>query len=346
MRIVVASSFVPFVAGGGRFIVDWLVERLRTQGHRVEKIYLPFLDDPSSMLDQCLAYRLIDLAASADRLIAIRPPAHIIPHPNKVLWFIHHFRGFYDMWDTVYRPVPADRPESHALRRRIWDMDDAALREARRILTISRVVAKRLNDFNRVESEVVYPPLNRPEQFRCDDYGDEILCFSRVEYHKRQDLLVEAMRHVKTPVTLRLCGTGLTPAYRDDLVGMIERYALHDKVTFDYRWVSEAEKIDRFARALAIAYVPSDEDGVGYPALEAAPARKPVVTTTDSGAVVELLEDGVNGHVVPPDPAAIADAFDRLYFDRARARRMGEAHAAHVAGMNITWDRVLERMLS
>lgn len=344
MKIVVASSFVPFAYGGGRFIVEWLTERLRAEGHAVERIYLPFVDDPATMLEQTLAYRLVDVAQSADRLIAIRPPAHVIPHPNKVVWFIHHFRTFYDLWDSDFRPVP-DRPESHALRRRLWRMDDVALREARRILTISEVVAKRLRDFNRVPSEVVYPPLHRPEQFRCDGYGDEILCFSRVEYHKRQDLLIEAMRFVRSPVKLRLCGTGLSPGYHSALLGIVERHGLGDRVTIDYRWVSEAEKIELFATALAIAYVPLDEDGVGYPALEAAPARKAVVTTSDSGAVIELMEAGVNGEVVPPDAAAIAEAFDHLYFDRARARRMGEAHAERVSSMNITWDRVLERML-
>jgi len=345
MKIVVASSFVPFVDGGGRFIVEWLTERLRAEGHAVERIYLPFIDVPTTMLEQTLAYRLIDVAQSADRLIAIRPPAHVIPHPNKVLWFIHHFRAFYDLWDSNYRSVP-DRPESHAMRRRLWHMDGIALREARRVLTISKVVASRLRDFNGVPSEVVYPPLHRPEQFRCDGYGDEILCISRVEYHKRQDLLIEAMRFVRSPVKLRLCGIGLSPDYRRALIGIVERHGLHGRVTLDYRWVGEDEKIDLFANALAIAYVPFDEDGVGYPALEAAPARKAVVTTTDSGAVVELMRDGINGEVLPPDPAAIAGAFDRLYLDRARARRMGEAHAAHVAGMNITWDRVLERMLA
>lgn len=344
MKIVVASSFVPFVDGGGRFIVEWLVERLRAHGHRVERIYLPFVDISEAILEQTLAYRLMDLTASADRLIAIRPPAHVIPHPNKVLWFIHHFRAFYDLWDSDYRSLP-DRPESHAFRRRLWHMDDIALREARRVCTISKVVAKRLRDFNRVDSEIVYPPLNRPERFRCDGYGGEILCFSRVENHKRQHLLIEAMRFVRSSVKLRLCGTGLSPEYHRALVAQVARHALQDRVTIDYRWVSEEEKIDLFARALAIAYVPFDEDGCGYSLLEAAPARKAVVTVADSGGVTELVEDGVNGAIPPPDPAAIAAVFDRLYLDRPLARRMGEAHAAHIAGMDITWDRVLDRML-
>ena len=28
MRIVLASSFVPFINGGGRFIVEWLEQKL------------------------------------------------------------------------------------------------------------------------------------------------------------------------------------------------------------------------------------------------------------------------------------------------------------------------------
>ena len=85
MKIVIASSFVPFVYGGGRFIVDWLEQKLIEYGHQVERFYLPFVDRPDDLLDQILAFRLIDVSASCDRLIAIRPPAHVIPHPNKVL---------------------------------------------------------------------------------------------------------------------------------------------------------------------------------------------------------------------------------------------------------------------
>ena len=103
MRIVLASSFVPFVNGGGRFIVEWLEQKLLERGHRVERFYIPFVDRPEDLFDQILAYRLIDLADSCDRLIAFRPPSYVLCHPNKVLWFIHHIRAFYDLWDSPYR---------------------------------------------------------------------------------------------------------------------------------------------------------------------------------------------------------------------------------------------------
>ncbi|MDO9245520.1 MAG: glycosyl transferase family 1, partial [Phenylobacterium sp.] len=35
MKIVLASSFVPFINGGARFIVEWLEEKLLEHGHEV-----------------------------------------------------------------------------------------------------------------------------------------------------------------------------------------------------------------------------------------------------------------------------------------------------------------------
>src|SRR5258708_11835378 len=116
MKIALCSSFVPFVGGGLRSIVDWLAEHLIEHGHKVEVIWLPFVQNPQTMFRQIAAYRMLDIARSADKLIAFRPPAYVIPHPNKTLWFIHHFRPFYDFWETEYRPRIADTEPGKAFR--------------------------------------------------------------------------------------------------------------------------------------------------------------------------------------------------------------------------------------
>ncbi len=152
----------------------------------------------------------MDLSGSCDRLICFRPPSHVLPHPNKVLWFIHHIRIYYDMWDTAYRPFP-DSPASRSLRHALLQADTVALREARRIYTNSKIVSGRLKTFNDVDSTPLYPPILNAERFHNDGYGDEIVTICRIEHHKRQDLLVEAMKHVKSGVKLRLCGAGSSP---------------------------------------------------------------------------------------------------------------------------------------
>jgi glycosyltransferase involved in cell wall biosynthesis len=345
VKIALVSSTVPFVQGGGRFIVDWLASKLREAGNQVEIVWLPSVDDPSSLLSQMAAFRMIDLERTCDRVITFRPPAHVINHRNKIVWFIHHIRVFYDLWDTPYRPVP-DTPYWRAFRRALMIADTNALREARRVYTNSKVVADRLRHFNDVEGEILYPPVFEPERFHCDTWGGEIVCICRLERHKRQHLLVEAMRFVKTPVRLHLAGDSLDEVFIGDLKAMIARFDLGERVTFDRRWISEAEKAALLASALAAAYFPLDEDSYGYPTLEAAHAQKATIGALDGGGVSEFVKDGENGYLLPPEPQAIAAAFDRLWSDRQLARRLGGAARARIDEMSIRWDHVIERLLS
>lgn len=344
-KIIIASSCVPFVYGGGRFIVEWLEQKLIEHGHQVEHFFLPFIDQPDILLDQILAFRLIDLSDRCDILIALRPPAHVMPHPNKVLWFIHHIRSLYDLWNSSYAMVPDD-PGGRALRKAVMDLDTKTIQEAQRVFTNSKVVGERLRHFNGISSTVLYPPVFAPERFRSDEYGDEIVMICRIEAHKRQWLLVEAMRYVQTGVKLRLCGTSMSSAELDRIRNAIAEHQLDSKVIFEDRWISEQEKIERLAPALAVAYLPEDEDSYGYCSLEAAHARKAVLTTTDSGGVLELIEDGINGSIVPPDPHALADAMDRLYLDRAKSQRMGWANQHRLSELGINWSTVVNTLTS
>ena len=344
-RIGLISSAVPLIFGGGRFIVEWLEEKLRDRGHSVETIYIPATDDPDSIIEQMAAFRMMDLDPHFDRVITFRPPSHLVKHRRKVCWFIHHIRVFYDLWDSEYCDLP-NTAQTRALRDTIRRADTAALSDAHRLFTNSRVVAERLRLYNSLEGEVLYPPVMHPEAFRTEAYGDEIVCVCRMEGHKRQHLLVEAMRHVQTPVRLRLCGLASNPAYVGELERTIAQHDLAERVTIEHRWISEEEKADRLASSLAAAYIPFDEDSYGYPTLEAAHAKRCTVTVSDSGGVPEFVKHGWNGLIVEPQPEALADAFDRLYRDRNDTIRMGEAAEARVRELGINWDAVIARLLS
>jgi glycosyltransferase involved in cell wall biosynthesis len=344
-RIGLISSAVPLTFGGYRFIVEWLEENLRDRGHSVETIYIPTTDDPDSIIEQMAAFRMMDLDPHFDRVITFRPPSHLVKHRRKVCWFIHHIRLFYDLWDSEYSDLP-NTAQTRALRDTIRRADTTALSDAHRLFTNSRVVAERLRRFNSLEGEVLYPPVMHPEAFRTEAYGDEIVCVCRMQGHKRQHLLVEAMRYVQTAVRLRLCGLAGNLAYVDELERTIAQHGLAERVTIEHRWISEEEKADRLASSLAAAYIPFDEDSYGYPTLEAAHAKRCTVTVGDSGGVPEFVEQGRNGLIVEPQPEALAGAFDRLYRDRNDTIRMGEAAEARVRELGINWDAVIARLLS
>lgn len=339
MKIALVSSAVPMIFGGGRFIVEWLEEALLEHGHSVEKIYLPSTDDPETIFDQMIAFRLLDLSDTADQIITFRPPAHVVPHPNKVAWFIHHVRAYYDLWGTPYSPV-TPTPYWETFRKRLMRADTAALSETRKLFTNSKVVSQRLKDFNGLESETLYPPVNKPERFRSDTYGDEIVCICRLEHHKRQHLMIEAMQYTRTPVKLRLCGaeTPYTKALR--------RAAAKTKnVAIEARWISEGEKVERLSSCLAAVYFPIDEDSYGYPTLEAAHARKGIIVANDGGGVTEFVRDGVEGFVIDPDARVLAETFDRLWSDRRLAERLGEAAYVRVSELGIDWSTVVRKLI-
>ena len=345
MKIGLFSSVNPFGQGGYRFIAEWARDKIAQRGHETELVYLPVGDDPVTLLRQMTAFRTMRVEHYYDRIITFRPPAHVIRHPHKTIWFIHHVRIFYDLWQHAYCPIP-DTPTGRALRDQVRAMDTIALREARQVFANSRVVAQRLRTFNEVEAGVLYPPVIYPERFVSGDMGDEIVCICRMEPHKRQHLLIEAIAASRTKVRLRLCGPSATSEYVRRLKQLARKLSISDRVVIEDRWISESQKEEFLGRSLAAAYVPYDEDSYGYPIVEAAHAKRCTISVTDGGGVGEFVISGRNGYLVPPRPDAIAAAFDELYEDRDRARMLGASANARIAELDINWERLLDRLLS
>jgi glycosyltransferase involved in cell wall biosynthesis len=345
MRIIVASTTVPLVGGGGRLIVEWTAEALRAAGHEVEEFYLPFPTEPDAILPALAGLRRMPFHATCDRLITIRWPAHVLQHDNKAVWFIHHYRVVFDLWDTPYRGVPDD-PAGRAFRELLRRADTDALAEARDLYTNSLIVRDRVRAYNGLEAEPLFPPLGGDtSRFHCEGYGEFIFYPSRITPIKRQLLAVQATKHTRTPVRLIIAGDPVNPDVADELRRAAAASGAGGRIEFRFRWISEEEKADLLARCLAVAYLPLDEDSYGYPSLEASHSQKPVVTVTDAGGALEFVRDGVEGSVTEPEPAALAAAFDRLYEDRALAERMGEASFRRRGELRIDWDHVVRRLV-
>lgn len=342
MNIVIASTIVPFIEGGGTFIVDWLELKLKEYGHKVDVVKIPFSSNYKNYLSQAMALRLYHLEDNCDRLICIRMPSYLLKHPNKYLWFIHHYREVYDLWGTKYQPYP-NSDEGDALREYIMRSDDQAFKEAKKIYTNSKIISKRLWDFNKVSSEVVYPPLLEPEKFHNQEYGDYIYYTSRICGPKRQELAVEAMKYTKTPVKLLLTGKSENQSVKNNIMAIIEKNNLQGKAIIEDRWITESEKINYFSKSLASLYIPYDEDSYGYPSLEAYQSKKSVITCTDSGGTDELIINDYNGYMVNPTPQALAEKFDELYINKEKARMLGENGYEHLKTLKINWDNVIGR---
>ena len=325
-------------------IVRDLVHAIRERGHEVDTVEIPFVSVWDRMLEQMLAIRLMDVSEAADVLVAIRTPSYLLRHPNKRLWFIHHHRGAYDLWDTPYQDIPST-PEGLGVRHAVVAADDLYLREAQRIFTNSQIVADRLREFNDLEGHVLYPPLGEPERFVPGPAEDYVFYPCRITGHKRQHLAVEAAAHLASDARVVIAGAADSPEQLRPLHETIARNGLQDRVQVISRWISEEEKADLISGSIGVLYIPFLEDSYGYVTLEAFQAHKPVITCSDSGGTLEIIEDGVNGLITEPDPVALAAAIDCLRLDPSEAAAMGEHGREILREMDISWDRVVTSLL-
>ncbi len=342
MKIIVASTMIPFINGGGVIIVDSLVDKLNEYGYEAQALKLPFTSNYKLMMEQMLALRLYHLEDYCDRLIPIRMPSYLLQHPQKYLWFIHHYREMYDLWDSDLMGIPKNA-ETRAIREYVVRADEKAFAEAKKIYTNSREVSKRLLKFNNITAEPVYPPLWHPETFYCNKYGDYIYYPSRINHHKRQLLAVQAMKYVKTDVKLVISGKTENDLVKRAIQKEIRNNSLEKKVTVIDRWITEEEKAELMANCLAAAYIPFKEDSYGYPSLEAHHSCKAVISCTDSGGTDELIVPGYNGYLTEPAPEKLAEVFDELYLDKKKAEEMGKNGGEHLFELNISWDYVIRR---
>ena len=339
---MVADAQVPFVEGGAELHVKALMEQLRRRGYEAEKVAIPFRSQPKSeLLAQAAAWRLLDLSTSnaqpVDLLIATRFPTYFARHPRKVAWIIHQHRAAYELCGTPYSDFGHTEADV-GLRRRLLELDGRMLTECRRVFTNAQNTARRLEKFNGVSAQALYHPPPLADRLHPGDYGGYVLVVGRLEAIKRPDLAIRALAHVPPPVRLVVVGQG---TQRDNVAQAASASGVADRVVFA-GGPSAEELVQLYAGALAVIYVPFDED-YGYVTLEAFLSAKPVVTATDSGGTLEFVRDGDNGFVCAPEPEAIGKAVRQLAADPGLARRLGERGRARA--MQITWDGVVEQLL-
>ena len=381
MRIaLVAPLPVPFVTGGAENLWAGMVAYLNGEGgHDAELVKLPV--DERSLATLVAAYEAFSRldVARFDAVISTKYPAWMVSHPNHSVYLQHTCRGFYDWYPPTLEPeyrgrdpgilellaymerhrgsraalpeffarfrllasTPAAQPE---LARHPGPVGRAIIRwldgvglarpAIRRYAAIAEAVKRRPGYFPQgAKVNVVHHPINKTG-FR-DAGEDWFFTVSRFYPSKRIELLVDAWRRTKIPLPFRIAGTGSEEAM------LRERAAGDARIDF-VGYVGDDELMELYARAMAVPFVPADED-FGYVALEAMLAGKPVITTTDSGGPLELVRDGETGVVVEPDPAALAAAFERVHAEREWARELGRRGRARA--LEVNWPSVFGALL-
>jgi glycosyltransferase involved in cell wall biosynthesis len=343
MKVAVVNTSAPFVRGGAEHLAESLVHELASRGHEVELVKVPLRwATPDEVAESMFAAACLRISG-ADRVIALKFPAYLVPHPNKIIWLLHQFRQVYDLWQTEWQDFSSDHDYSRLVRA-VREADNLAFSEARAIYCNSAVTGRRLLRFNGKTATVLLPPHGNPAAFRTGKFGDYVLAIGRINRAKRQELLIEAMATVTTDMRLVVAGAPETPVELTRLNEIIAKFGVGRRVEVIPRYISDSEKVELLSGARAVAYIPLDEDSYGYVTSEAFLSGKPVLTATDSGGVLELVDHKETGLVAEPSPISLAQAIDYLA-DEQVAVRLGSAALTRVRSLDLSWNATIERLL-
>ena len=176
----------------------------------------------------------------------------------------------------------------------------------------------------------------------------ELLFVGRLVERKGVHLLLDALASLppeRRPV-LHVVGDGPDgPRLREqaERLGLGDRARFHGFVPTD-ALQRRLETCDAFVLP-AVVDAKGDTEGLGVVLIEAMSYARPVIASA-AGGIVDIVEDGRNGLLVPPgDAAALAKAIGRMMEDPARARALG-LQGREDAAARFSWDAIADRLAS
>jgi glycosyltransferase involved in cell wall biosynthesis len=212
----------------------------------------------------------------------------------------------------------------------------------RRVIAISRSVVQHLvQDFgvdlnridlvgNGIDAEVFRPATSLERDKNRWEYGigvePVIGIIARLSDVKGHEFLIDAMEDVKAAypeVKCLIIGEGPMEAA---LKSRVRDFGLEGSVIF----LPIKNKTSEMLKMFDVFVLPSMSEGLGLAVMEAMAAGLPVVATA-VGGLVDLIQDGETGFLVPPkDPDALAIAIVTLVADHNTASAMGERARASI----------------
>jgi len=167
------------------------------------------------------------------------------------------------------------------------------------------------------------------------------LCFGHVRPFKGLDIALRAWKGLKTNVLLLVAGEVWwnDRAEYERLIGELD---ISDRVRCDFRFIPDAEVATYFA-ASDVVLTPYRHEAQSGVAMTAFHFLRPVIATA-VGGLPELIRDGENGLLIPPeDPDALRGAVEQ-FFSRSDRKEMGARIAAE--SDQYSWRRYADAITS
>lgn len=368
--LLISKTYFPPQVGGISYLMASLAEALGPEqvccltgaraivGNTQENFEPRVYRRPSTFAGMNVLQSLSLAATIAEILVRDRP---------QVVQLATVFEGYLGLWLRKWLGLPfvlfAHGNEIMSVAREDWAKPRLALRQANRVLAVSRYTASLVEQIG-VSSErieIVHPGCDadrfRPLPCRGDlkekllggrSRGPLLLTVANLVARKGHDMVIRAMpllRQRIQGVTYLIVGDG---PHRQELQRLVDDTGVRECVVF----AGEARAADLpDIYALGDVFVmpnreqkdACDVEGFGLVFLEANACGKPVIGGR-SGGVVDAVVDGRTGLLVDPtNLEEVSAAIEKLLTNHELARLMGEQGRSRVVA-DFSWPGVASRV--
>ena len=349
LHILYDDAANPWVGGGGAVRAFEINKRLIPR-HTVFMLTGNFPDAPSGVING-IHFRRIGYGGNyfLSRLtFMLLVPFYIRRYESDII--VNDFSVFSPVFAFWYTKGPVVSTFYHRIGRqavrKFWFLgvfsylfEKLFLAAAKNIITISPSVTRAIakpNDRRRIEC--IYTGVDEVF-FTAEPLNEGYIAFlGRLDiYMKGLDVLLKAVSRI-CGIKVKIAGSG-PEKNRKALEMMVAGYGLHGTVEIIGR-INTPEKME-FLRRASFVVMPSRYEGWGISAIEASASGKAVIASNIPGLQDAVL-DGKTGILVETDnPAALAEAIQRLIADpdyRGQLGRNGREWAK-----NFKWDAIAEK---
>lgn len=186
-----------------------------------------------------------------------------------------------------------------------------------------------------------------PEEFKPNKEAkvDNMLLFvGRIEKRKGVHVLLNSLKYLEIPVSLKIAGPKNDNQYIGEIMGSTDKrqIGIHKVELLGY--VNEKKLVELYQSA-SIVIIPSLVEDFGIVNLEALACETPVVAS-GVGGITEIVKNGVNGLLVlPNDPKKLANALTKLLENKELIEQYG-INGRQMVKEHFSWDSIAKELIS
>jgi glycosyltransferase involved in cell wall biosynthesis len=347
MKILVLCYEYPPVGGGGGRVAASVAEGLAALGHEVKVVsaglaHLPERENrngidllrPRSFRkreDTCsvpeMALYLITSLLPAWKICRNWKPdvihAHFVVPTGALAFALHLLTGIPYVLTAHLGDVPGGVPEQTD---RLFKVLGPAIRPIWRyaagVTAVSGFVAQLAREAEGIDSKVILngiDPVDPPPSLAVQT-PPRLLLLGRLSVQKDPVLAIESVAAIRDlPWTLDIIGEG---PLGDAARARVEELGLRERIVF-HGWKSSAEVRDHL-RSTDILLMTSTQEGLPVAGIEALHHGVAIVGSR-IGGLLDLVDDGTNGYLVPRTATAFSERLRELLSDARKLERFRKA---------------------